>query len=236
VSERTPAGPHQAPAPWRARVGRLVGLVLFRVLYRVEVLGAEQVPPEQPVLLVSNHLGLLDGPLVLGAAPRPASFMVKQELFAGALGALLRGVGQIAVDRSTGDREALGTALAVLRRGGAVGVFPEGTRGRGDVAQVHQGATWLALQSRAHVVPVACLGTRATGAGRTSLPRLRSRLVVAFGEPFRPETPQGVPGRERLRVASEQLRGLLADHVTQVSVASGMALPDDAPPNVRDNG
>ncbi|HEX2705976.1 MAG TPA: 1-acyl-sn-glycerol-3-phosphate acyltransferase, partial [Candidatus Lustribacter sp.] len=48
----------------------------------------------------------------------------------------------------------LGTARSVLRAGGVAGVFPEGTRGRGDVAQVSQGATWLAPHSGAQIVPV----------------------------------------------------------------------------------
>lgn len=225
-----------APAPWRAAVGRWIGLALFHTLYRTRVVGADRVPADGPVLLVANHLGLLDGPLVFSVAPRPASFLVKRELFTGWFGVLLRAIGQIPVDRTTGDRAALGTALAVLRGGGAVGMFPEGTRGRGDVAQVHQGAAWLALQSGAPVIPVACLGTRATGGARGSLPRLRSRLAVVFGEPFDLEPRRDVPGRERLRLATGQLREHLAGHVAQVSARVGIALPDDAPPKVRDNG
>ena len=205
-------------------------------LWRVQVVGAERVPHDEAVVLVSNHLGFLDGPLVFGVAPRPSHFMVKREMFAGPLGWALRTVAQIPVDRTTGDREALGSALAVLRRGGAVGVFPEGTRGRGDVATVQQGATWLALQSGARVIPVACLGTRPHGSGTGALPQLRSQVAVVFGESFRLETPAGMPGRDRLRAATEQLRARLAEHVTTVSASTGIALPDEAPLSMRDNG
>jgi 1-acyl-sn-glycerol-3-phosphate acyltransferase len=216
--------------------GRAIGRVLVHAMYRIDVVGAEHVPPDEPVLLVSNHLGFLDGPVVFGVAPRAAHFMVKRELFTGPLGMLLRGVGQIPVDRSTGDRAALGAAVGVLGRGGAVGLFPEGTRGRGDVTAVQQGAAWLALRSGAPVVPVACLGTRSSGRGAGSLPRLRSRMAVVFGEPFSVEPPAGLPGRERLRGATEQLRCRLADHVAEASLRTGMALPDEAPRKVRDNG
>ena len=216
-------------SPRRAAVGRRVGQVLVHTGWRVEVVGRDRVPLDEPVVLVSNHLGFLDGPLVYSVAPRPAHFMVKREMFTGPLGWLLRGVAQIPVDRTTGDRAALGSALAVLRCGGAVGVFPEGTRGRGDVASVQQGAAWLALQSGARVVPVACLGTRPTGRDTGALPGLRSRVAVVFDEPFRLETPPGMPGRDRLRAATEQLRGRLADHVAQVSAGTGIPLPDAAP-------
>lgn len=214
---------------WRPRVGRRIGRVLFHSLYRIRTIGADLVPAEGPVVLVANHTGLLDGPFVFTVAPRPSHFLVKQQIFHGPLGWLFIRVGQIPVDRSIGDRRALLAARTVLERGGAVGVFPEGTRGRGDVAQVHQGATWLVLQSGARVVPVACLGTRATGAGRGSWPRLRSPLVAVFGEPFELTPDPALPGRERMRVATEQLRAGLAGHVTAAAEQLGMALPADTP-------
>ncbi len=183
--------------------------------------------PAGPVVLVANHSGFLDGPLVFSLAPRGVSFLVKQQMFSGPLGWVLRRVGQIPIDRSRGDRAALGVARAVLDRGGIVGVFPEGTRGRGDVAQVNQGAAWLALQAGALVVPVAVLGTRRAGASTGSLPRLRTRVVVEFGEPFDLAPDPGLPGRERLRAATDRLRDRLAAHVSAASTTYGVVLPDD---------
>ncbi|HET7475949.1 MAG TPA: lysophospholipid acyltransferase family protein [Dermatophilaceae bacterium] len=197
--------------------GRAVGAVMFHGIWRSRVVGAERVPTGEPILFVANHTGLLDGPLVYAVAPRPTVLMVKRELFHGFLGAVLRGVGQIPVDRTTGDRAALTAALEVLRAGGAVGLFPEGTRGEGDVAQVQQGATWLALNSGARVVPVACLDT--IGRGRSSLPRVRSRLTVDFGDPFALEA-SSARGRERLRLATEALRERLAEHVARAREAA----------------
>lgn len=215
------------PAPWRPRAGRWLGIAIFHTAYRGVAIDAHLVPRTGPVVLVANHSGFLDGPLVFSSTPRPVSFLVKQETFHGPLGTLLRGVGQIPVDRGVGDRAALGAASAVLARGGAVGVFPEGTRGRGDVAQVNQGATWLALQSGAAVVPVACLGTRRTGESTESMPRVGTRLVAVFGQPFVIPVEAGVPGRERLRRGSELLRERLSAHVSAAAARMGMPLPED---------
>ena len=218
----------QPPPVRRATIGRYVGIGLFRSLYRCEVHGRERVPRTGPVVLVANHSGLLDGPLVYSMAPRPTNFLVKQQMFHGFVGWVMTRSGQIAIDRDRGDRRALTVAKGVLTRGGAVGVFPEGTRGRGDVQQVNQGATWLALQSGARVVPVACLGTRSTGRSTGSMPRLRSRLVVAFGTPFALTPDPALPGRLRLQAATDQLRERLAAHVAAASVELGLPLPDDS--------
>ena len=204
---------HEAPAPWRARVGRPVGSSLFHTLYRGRVRHAERVPPTGPILLVANHAAFLDGPLVFSMAPRPVHFLVKQEAFSGPFGALIRTVGQIPIDRTVGDRAALATAVAILRRGGAVGVFPEGTRRDGDVTEVNQGAAWIALRAEATIVPVAVLGTRVEGRDADAWPRPRSVLTVDFGEPFDLALDPSVSGRARVRLASEQLREKLAAHV-----------------------
>ena len=208
------------PAPWRPRAGRWLGIAIFHTAYRGVAIDAHLVPRSGPVVLVANHSGFLDGPLVFSSTPRPVSFLVKQETFQGPLGALLREW----ILPVTGT---LGTATAVLARGGAVGVFPEGTRGRGDVAQVNQGATWLALQAGAAVVPVACLGTRRTGESTESLPRVGTRLLAVFGQPFVIPVEAGVPGRERLRRGSDLLRERLSAHVAAAAARTGMPLPED---------
>lgn len=208
--------------------GRVFGAGLARTLYAARRRGHELVPATGPVLLVSNHSGFLDGPLVYCMAPRPLHFLVKSSYFDSPFGVLLRGTGQIPIDQNTGDRAALTAARAVLTRGGAVGIFPEGTRGAGDVQSVQQGAAWLALQTKVPIVPIATLGTRGTGGERESWPRLRSHLEVVFGEPFRIDEQQGT-GREKLRGASDLLREKLAQHVIDAVALTGMSLPGDEP-------
>lgn len=216
------------PGPTGPRWSRLVGRVLAQGVWATQVVGAENVPADGPVLLAPNHTGVVDGPVVLGVTPRPAHFLVKQEMFTGPVGAVLRAAGQIPVDRD-GGRSALAAALAVLRRGGAVGVFPEGNRGRGDASAARAGVAWLALNGGAPVVPVAVLGTRRTGESVGHVPGLRRRLVVEFGRPVVVERPPGVSGRAALETANDQVREALATLVAQASWRTGLALPTDDP-------
>jgi 1-acyl-sn-glycerol-3-phosphate acyltransferase len=207
--------------------GRRIGQLLFHSVYRSTTLDAWRVPTEGPVLLASNHTSFLDGPLVFGLAPRPVHFLVKTEMFHGLTGWFLDRFGQIPVDRSGVDRAALHSALEVLRAGGAVGVFPEGSRGLGDVASVHEGITWLAMHSGAPVVPVACLGTRAPDDRAGRPPRPLQRVAVAFGEPMELVARPGVPRRVASRELTEDLRQVLAAHVRDSSRRLGMALHAD---------
>lgn len=219
-----------APDGRRAAVGRAAWRAVFRTFYRTEIVDDHLVPTTGPLIMAANHSGLIDGPVVMGLAPRPAHFMVKKEMFHGISGAILRAVGQIPVDRTVADRTAIGTTLAVLARGDVVGVFPEGSRGAGDVAAVHAGVTFLALASGAPVVPVACLGTRPEGGGPGRLVRPFSRLAVVFGEPFTLKAPAGVPRREANRLLTEELRQRLAAHVHASSARIGIPLVGDHGP------
>ncbi|GAA4122475.1 lysophospholipid acyltransferase family protein [Knoellia locipacati] len=230
-----------APAPWRATLGHRVGQGLVRSLYAAQASGAQRVPSTGPVILAANHTGYLDGAVVLAMAPRPAHFLVLASTFELGVGPLLHLTGQIPLEQGRGDRAALTSALGVLERGGVVGIFPEGGRGRGDLEKAGKGVAWLALQGHAPVVPVACLGTRATGQLADSWPRLRSRLVVDFGEPVavsRERDPRsagaGIPGRVRLERAAEEIRSSLASHVREASERHGIELPRDVPPDLWD--
>lgn len=210
--------------PWWAQPA---AALLFRAVWPVRVHGAQHVPGSGPVILASNHTAFLDGPMLVAVAPRWTTCLVKSEAFHGVPGAILRSAGQIPVERHTGDRAALTAALAVLESGGALGMFPEGTRGRGDVAAVQQGVAWLALRSGAPVVPVACLGVRRTGERTGSLPPPRRPLDVVFGAPVRVTAPDGVPGRTALVHATTTVRDALAEHVARAAELTGQTLPAD---------
>jgi 1-acyl-sn-glycerol-3-phosphate acyltransferase len=168
------------------------------------------VPESGPVLLAVNHTALVDGPMIYGLLPRPVAFLVKAEVFRGPLGTLLRHAGQIPVRRGTVETGPLRAALDVLRRGGIVGVFPEGTRGAGDVQQVRHGVAYLAVRSGAPVVPVACHGTLARK-GRALFRPHRPRVLVAFGDPLR--LPAGPAVRRTVAAAADEIHRALAAHV-----------------------
>ena len=150
------------------------------------MLGAWQVPATGPVILAVNHSHNIDGPMVMGTAPRASHFLVKKEAFVGPLDPFLTGIGQIKVDRDTADRTAITRALGVLDSGGVLGIFPEGTRGEGDFAALRAGLAYFAVRSGAPIVPVAVLGS-SDRPGRLikGLPPLRSRCRRRLRRPVR---------------------------------------------------
>lgn len=175
----------EAPSVRGAEVGRRIGVGLMYGLWKPRVLGAWKVPATGPVIFAVNHSHNIDGPMVIGVAPRPSHFLVKKEAFVGPLGPFMHAVGQLKVDRSIADRTAITQALGVLENGGVLGIFPEGTRGEGDFASLRAGLAYFAVRSGAPVVPVAVLGsTERRGRLIKGLPPLRSRVDVVFGDPF----------------------------------------------------
>lgn len=214
------------PGARRPRWSRQVGRFLAHVVWDTDVLDAHHVPAEGPVIVAANHIGLVDGPLVHGVVPRPTHILVKEGVFRWPVGTVLRAAGQIPVDR-TGGRPALAAALAVLRRGGVVGIFPEGVRGRGDAAEARAGVAWLAVASGAPVVPAAVLGTRRTGEGVGRIPGPRRRLVVGFGAPLHLQRGAGTSGRAAVAAAKDAVQVALAAHVREVSARTGLVLPQD---------
>ncbi|MEW9519184.1 lysophospholipid acyltransferase family protein [Streptomyces tubercidicus] len=175
----------RAPSAAGAAVGRRIGIGLMYGLWRPRVLGAWRVPSAGPVILAVNHSHGIDGPMLMGTAPRPVHFLIKKEAFVGPLDPFLRGIGQLKVDRDTADRKAITDALGVLADGGVLGIFPEGTRGEGDFASLRAGLTYFAVRSGAPVVPVAVLGGKDRPSRLSSaVPPLRSRVDVVFGDAF----------------------------------------------------
>jgi 1-acyl-sn-glycerol-3-phosphate acyltransferase len=225
-----------APPQTPLRVLRQPVAALLKAWYDVRVHGAEHVPRSGPVLLTCNHIGLLDGPLLTAIAPRPVHALVKREMFDGMGGPLLRGVGQISVERTIVDPFAVKQSVRVLRDGGVVAIYPESSRGRGDVTHARLGMAYLALLTGAVVVPVAHLGTRLDGESVHAVPARGSRLDVVFGAPLRPaSTPVPWPRRQRdVKALAETLRVGLAGHVQDAVRLTGRQLPGEAP-DVRDD-
>jgi 1-acyl-sn-glycerol-3-phosphate acyltransferase len=211
------------PSPAGPAWSRWVGRFLARVVWNATVVGTGRVP-DGPVVIAANHQTLIDGPVLIGVAPRALHIIGKEELFRGPLGTVLRLAGQIPVDRAHG-RAALVSSLGVLRRGGVIGIFPEGTRGSGAVSEVRAGAAWLAVHGAAPLVPAVILGTRRTGESLGHIPGVRRRLYVEFGEPLAPAGDGAV--RERIAATSERLRLAMVDLVDGAQVRSGIRLPDE---------
>lgn len=217
------------PATALLRRGRPAARHALRRLWRVEVRGAERVPGSGPVVLAANHVGFVDGPLLAICSPRPVHALTKIEMFTGRLGPLLRASGQIPVRRGEPDIAAVRTSVRVLRDGGVVGVFPEGTRGAGEVSAIEPGAAYLAQVTGARVVPVAFLGTRAPGTSLHALPARGARVAMVFGEPV--EVPAHPWPRRRAEVAATtaSIRAAMLETLRVAQEETGLGLPGPAP-------
>ncbi|MGW1895178.1 lysophospholipid acyltransferase family protein [Streptomyces sp. NPDC002004] len=205
-----------------AEVGRRIGVGLMYGLWRPRVLGAWKVPASGPVILAVNHAHNIDGPMVMGVAPRPTHFLIKKEAFVGPLNPFLTGIGQLKVDRDSADRTAITRALQVLQNGGVLGIFPEGTRGEGDFASLRAGLAYFAVRGGAPIVPVAVLGS-AERSGRliNALPPLRSRVDVVFGDPFDAGDGSGRRTRKALDEATVRIQERLTAHLENARRLTG---------------
>jgi 1-acyl-sn-glycerol-3-phosphate acyltransferase len=219
-----------SPATSSAATARNVAALLSRA-WRVRITAGHLVPSEGPVLLAAQHSAFLDQYLLLAASPRPVHVMSGPPAYAPPFGSLLRSAGQILHDPDVPDRRALAQARGVLDDGGAVGIFPEGSIGGGEVRHVHHETAYLAARSGATVVPVAILGARPTGRGADALPRWRARIDVVFGEPVDIRVTGDPSRRSVLARSGERLRQALADHVRTACARTGADLPGPVPPS-----
>lgn len=199
--------------------------------YDVRVAGTELFPRTGPAVVVANHIGWLDGPLLGIVLPRPVHALTKDEMFQGRTGAFLRRTGQIPLDRFHPDPAAVKASLRVLRSGNVVGVFPEGSRGDGEVRRFHRGAAYFALAAGAPVVPVALFGTRQPGGGLESRPPRGSRIDIVIGEPVAVARQPWPRTREQVEAVSRLLQGVLVDHLAATRSATGLELPGPLPPD-----
>lgn len=166
------------------RIARAILRAVFRIVFRWEVAGSENVPMTGPVLIASNHISLLDPPVIGCAISRKIHFMAKAELFRyPVLGSLFRYFGAFPVRRGMADRNAIRKALDLLKQGEVIGIFPEGTRNRtGEAIAPHHGVALLAIKANASIVPAAIKRTDVTR--RILGIPVPNRVTVTLGKPI----------------------------------------------------
>src|SRR5438874_5674969 len=134
---------------------------LFRFYFGWRVYNAEHVPLEGPVILASNHASFLDPPLVGAGLRRGINYLARENLFRfPIIGWVLRHWDVVPVDRDGGGASGLRAILDRLLAGGAIILFPEGTRTRdGKLQPARSGIGLTVMKSTAPVVPVRVFGT-----------------------------------------------------------------------------
>jgi len=211
------------------RLLRVPAMPLFRRRWDLRIHHPERVPARGPVILAPNHVGWLDGPLLVGTAPRPVHAMVKLEEFDGRFGPVMVANGQIPLDRFNVDMSAVKLAVRLLRDGRVVAIYPEGARGAGDARYVKRGWAYLAMVTGATIVPVATFGTRLAGESIEVKPPAGRRIDVVYGEPVPVDA---VPWPRRaadVRELTEHLQNVLAAHIAESAARCGSTATREAP-------
>jgi 1-acyl-sn-glycerol-3-phosphate acyltransferase len=180
---------------------------LFRVV------GAENVPRNGPLLICPNHSATLDPPMVPAFVPRADTWsMAKSEYFRNPVLAFLFGsYHAFPVVRHSADRAALRRSLDLLKSGGALIIYPEGTRVEsGVLARPEPGAGFIAQKAGCPVVPVALTGTRECLPKGARWPR-RTRVTITIGKAFTVPTKRPDGTRVTHEEASDAIMTAIAE-------------------------
>jgi len=198
---------------------------LLRAVWRPTVIGADRVPRTGGVILASNHLSFVDSVVIPSVVPRPVHFLAKSDYFTGsglrggAMRLWFEGMGMLPVDRDDPQAalNSLDTALTVLGRGGAFGIYPEGTRSRdGRLYRGRTGVAHLALTAGVPIVPVGIHGTDHVQPVDARWPRL-AKVTVEFGEPIEVAGRfAGVPQGKARRLLTDEVMAAIGELSGQV--------------------
>lgn len=197
-AERSPVHVLTSTSPF-LRLASLVLRGVFGAVARVHYEGPPTLPQAGPLLLVANHTSNIDPPLVAAwlqpRLGRPIQFLAKEQLFVPALRPLLDHAGAILVRAGGSDVQAYHDALVVLRGGGIVGLFPEGTRSiDGLLGEAHPGVALLALRAGVPILPVGISGAQQFLPRAGRIPAFGTRITIRVGEPFRIDSGEAEPG------------------------------------------
>ena len=174
---------HQRTLIWN--ISKLLFHVLAVRLFRFKAYGTEHIPRTGGVLLASTHQSYLDPILIAILLQRPVTYLASQYLFdVPVMGWLIRQVNAFPVQQGKGDRAAINTAIAALKDGRALAVYPEGHRtANGEIMQLHGGIALIARKAGVPIVPIVIDGAFAAWPRSTKLPRPHP-VHLMYGEPI----------------------------------------------------
>ena len=137
-------------------------MIRFKLVYRLEVQGKENIPKDNGYIIAANHLSTLDPPLVCGIMNRGVAYMAKKELFENPfLRWWLDWLGAFAVDREKLGVSTIKTVMTIKKTGWVLGIFPQGTRQEpGEISNITKGFASLAKSTKCGILPVGITGTQ----------------------------------------------------------------------------
>jgi 1-acyl-sn-glycerol-3-phosphate acyltransferase len=164
---------------------------------RIEIVGLENVPERGPAILAPNHISYFDPPIIGLSIPRKVHFMTMHDLFQRRLSAwMMNKVGAFPVIRNSPDRRSVEHALALLKKGALLCIFPEGGINKtGARVKSKAGLGLIALESGIPIIPIAIAGTRKLYRAGALLPP-RTRIAIRIGEGVQPRRAGGLSKKE----------------------------------------
>lgn len=156
---------------------KLIYTTLLKVLYRPTAIGVENIPEDGPLIFAGNHRHAFDPVVVMTHTKRTVHYMAKESLFKGLHGILFKQIGLIKVYRTRNNPEAIQSAVELLKQGGTLGIFPEGTRNQTEepLLRFKHGAVRIAKEANSKIVPFAIKG---------QYKLFRKKLIIEFGKPI----------------------------------------------------
>ena len=191
---------------------RQIARFFMRALFRLEVHGVANVPPTGGFLLVANHTSYLDVMLVGSRVRRHLHYLAKSDLFGTpVLGRLVRALNTHPIRRGGLDREGMRRCADLMRRGGIVLIFPEGTRSPdGNLQAAKPGVAMIAALAGVRCIPAYVDGGFRAWPRQRRLPRL-TKIHVYYGEPFDlPPRREGMATKEHYRLCAEEMMRRIA--------------------------
>ena len=172
------------------KILRPIITLLFKTLYRPKIIGSGNIPKSGRIILAGNHTHNLDCAMLISSTKRNIHFLAKVELFKGFKKILFSNMGLIPVNRKIKDPNVLIHAYNYLENEKVIGIFPEGTHGKGKILPFKIGAVKMAYETKSDIIPFSITGTY----------KLFSKdLKIEFGKPIKVKSNNLDKENEKLR-------------------------------------
>jgi 1-acyl-sn-glycerol-3-phosphate acyltransferase len=185
----------------------------FNSFYDYTQSGKGNIPRTGPVIFAANHISFYDPPAIGACLPRQINYFARDTLFKGAFGRALLQIGTIPVARENAEVKSLKAIFKTLKAGGAVAIYPEGTRSTsGQLMEPKAGAGMIACKSQATVIPTRIFGTYEIFGRDDKIPKVGGSIHIAYGAPLSSaEIDPGKDHAERYLEASRRIMARISD-------------------------